>query len=78
MLISDALDNLKAAPKLTGPGSAELPLHVALPPEACNANLSVLRWIARQLGSACAPLSEPDELAALVSGATAQVKCLPV
>jgi len=73
VLISDALDNLKAAPKLTGPGSAELPVHVALPPEACNANLSGLRWIARQLGSACAPLSEPDELAALVSGATAQV-----
>mmetsp|Transcript_43043 Transcript_43043/g.135863 ORF Transcript_43043/g.135863 Transcript_43043/m.135863 type:complete len:944 (-) Transcript_43043:901-3732(-) len=73
VLVSDALDNLKAAPKLTGPGSAELPLHVALPPEACNANLSVLRWIARQLGSACAPLSEPDELAALVSGATTQV-----
>ena len=78
MLVSDALDNLKAAPKLTGPGSAELPLHVALPPEACNANLSVLRWIARQLGSACALLSEPDELAALVSGATTQVKCLQV
>merc|ERR1719502_313952 len=72
VLCTDGINNLLAK-QLPDLSKAATPVHIPLPASGANANLGLLRWMAFQTGgSASASLAQPDEFAALVSGAAEQ------